>query len=407
MLKLFIQTLNGLPSLMGDRVQDFTDKVFGPNRKHMWNQLKDGDWARLSCYDLAKICNVYHIPVANLIQQEGKEIVFANREQIQHSGEWQDIVFTPRNIYNAYQNGKPQLKQFAEAIKTTPSCLYRWFAGGGKCTMTVNQALLMTYNMDLPLSFLFDDKNAAMPSHLRLNTAEGEERTLNEMRELREQLHAKQSQINKLNSENKRLRDTQPIIGVAEEMGEYNTRIRPFIFNQTLWDNLHIVFGMSKRELERTTGVSTLVSKPSVLQVVSVCNALHLSFHHFVMRSVVAPTLQPATYYQDNNANVRFIPDRLNALFQVGNILGKQRKDTLQVLGVSDMMSRRWTREDSTLDVQQFVELCNELDVTPSICIEDNSQAYCLTLTEMLLEENMKLRHLLMMERQKSANGNL
>lgn len=407
MLKLFVQALNGLPQLMGDRVIDFTEKVFGPGRKHMWNQLKDGEWKRLNGYYLAKICNTYHIPICHLIQQEGKEIVFARPEDITHSGEWQEVFFTPENIYDGYQTGKYQLKRFAESIGITPSCIYRWFAEGGKCTMTVEQAIQMTYNMDLPLSFLFNDPNMAIPSHLRLNTAEGEERALNEISELRSQLHAKQSEINKLNNENQRLRMEHhtPVCGVGEKMGEYNNRVRPFIFNQGLWDNLHIVFAISKDELKSRTGVSTMVSTPSVMQLVQVCNALHMSFGHFILRSIVQPQLQTSTFYGDGYAEVRFVPDRLNSLFCVGNILGQKRKDTLKVLGVSDMVSRRWTRDDSTLDVRQFVDLCNELDVTPRLCIEDECMNNVnMTITELLLEENMKLRYILLMERQNNGD---
>lgn len=404
MLHLFFQALNGLPQLMGDRVIDFTDKVFGPGRKHMWNQLKNCDWSRLTGYDLAKICNVYHIPICNLIQQEGREIVFASKDEIVHHGEWKDVSFTAENIYKGYQEGQFLLKRFSESLGTTPSCIYRWFADGGKCTMTVGQAIQMTYNMDLPLTFLFNDPNSPLPSHLRLDTAAGEERTMNEIRELREQLHHKQAEIHKLSGENRRLRDSHHngTWIVSEDVGEYNNRVRPFVFNQSLWDNLHIVFGISKRELESRTGVSTMISCPSVMQLVQVCNALHISFGHFVLRSVVQPQLNAAAAYQDGYDVVRFFPDRLNALFCVGNILGKKRKDTLEVLGVSDMVSRRWTREESTLDVHQFVNLCNELDVTPGICIEDAHSVYCMTITELLLEENMKLRHILMMERNKN-----
>lgn len=407
MLKLFSQALNDLPKLMGDRVIDFTDKVFGPGRKHMWNQLKDGEWNRLNSYDLAKICNTYHIPICHLIQQEGREIVFVKPEDITHFGEWQDVNFTPENIYDSYQTGKYQLKRFAEALGTTPSCIYRWFADGGKCTMTVKQAIQMTYNMDLPLSFLFEDPNEPIPSHLRLDTAAGEKQAQAEIRELRSQLHAKQLVINKLGSENRRLHEKQhtSLCRVGEEIGEYNNRVRPFIFNQGLWDNLHIVFSISKRELESRTGVSTMVNTPTVMQLVQVCNALRISFGHFILRSIIQPQLQSSTFYQDIYAEVRFVPDRLNSLFCIGNILGKKRKDTLEFLGVSDMVSRRWTRDDSALDVRQFVNLCNELDISPRLCIEDEClNNINMTITELLLEENMHLRYMLLTERQKKRD---
>lgn len=407
MLKLFVQALNGLPSIMGDRVTDFTEKVFGPNRKHMWNQLKNGDWARLTGYALARICNIYHIPVCHLIQHDGQETVFTSPDEMRFQGEWQDVTFTPENVYNSYQSGKFQARQFADAIGTTPSCIYRWFADGGRCTMTVGQALQLTYEMSLPLTFLFTDPNMPVPSHMKLDTPEAEERTLKEMQELRTQLQHKQNEIHKLSGENRRLREQHNTSAwsVSEEVGEYNNRVRPYIFNQALWDNLHIVFSVSKNELQRRTGVSTLISTPSVIQLVQVCNALRISFHHFVLRSVVQPQIQSATYYQDGYTSIQYVPERLNSLFCVGNILGQKRKDTLVVLGVSDMVSRRWVREESTLDVRQFVSLCNELDVTPSICIIDDSTPHYPTITELLLEENMKLRYLLMMERQK-RDGN-
>lgn len=401
MLKLFVQALNGLPQLMGDRVEDFTEKIFGPRRKHMWNQLKNGEWKRLNGYDLVKICNTYHIPVCHLIQHEGRENVFVKPEDIIYLGEWHDVKFTPENIYGSYHTGKNQLKKFAEALGTTPSCIYRWFTEGGKCTMTVNQAIQMTYNMDLSLSFLFKDPNEPLPSHLRLDTAAGEKQTHIEICELRSQLQAKQLEINKLGKENRLLREKQHTSAcrAGEEIGQYNNRVRPFMFNQGLWDNLHVVFSISKRELESLTGVSTMINTPSVMQLVQVCNALRISFGHFIQRSIMQPQLQSSTFYQDGYSEVRFVPERLNSLFCVGNILGQKRKDTLQVLGVSDMVSRRWTRDDSTLDVRQFVNLCNELDVSPRLCIEDECMNnVSMTITELLIEENMHLRHMSLME---------
>lgn len=395
MITLNKNLLTALPSVLGVRQVDFAEKVFGNGRMHMYRQLRNGQWDGLTCVQLVDICNAYHIPL-NVLMQE-KPITYTTASQIQAQGEWKPVVFTPERIYQTYTDKSSRLQQrdFAKAIGCTSSCLYRWLCTDSKCMLTVGDALKMLWTLELNTDFLFQDPNAALPNHINTESRSGAEKALAELQELRETLRAQQNELDSLRQENKTLRRNQCLGATAEPEVVY---LHPWRFNTELWENLHTVIGISRRELQRNTASRLNMEAPSVQLLVSVCNRYGISTRHFLARSSNEKKIQPKDHYvSDDFKPVVFAPERLNDIFCVGNMIGRKRKDVLDIIGISDMTARRWVMSSSRISVTELVDLCNRLDVTPDICIHDqNGVRHGTTLTELLIAENVILRQQLM-----------
>jgi len=130
--------------------------------------------------------------------------------------------------------------------------------------------------------------------------------------------------------------------------------------------------------------------------LIDICNRYSISSKHFFIRNSQLVSIKELVYYQSKPFYpVVFPPESIKNTFGKESLTGNTLSEVLEILGYSQKRITKWRDEDnSSMRVNDMVELCNALDVSPFCFISDqnNVNAYNMTQAEFFLEENRMLR---------------
>ena len=364
--------------------------------------------------DLVNTCNAFRISISSFITNNPENVIYDNRfRYVIPEDKFKPVVFRNENIRWVYgSEGKVKnltRDQFAADMGVSFTTVSRWVnpdIGG----ITVDKMLHLCNTYGLSLSIFVDDPNDDIPD-VGISEQTGEvapPRVWQELSDLKNMVKDSKERIEQLANENRQLRyslKSDSILGEQDRYmtsGGYSPKARPWVPNRTLLENLHAVLNLSQKEFIRAAGMSNFNSSYfdgniTVNALVKICNAFHISTHHFFLRDAgVQPTLHPADYYQSSDwKKVVFHPEYLNDIFGKESLTGMTRQQVEKTLGISEWKIKSWRGPGSPLRVMDLIDLCNTLDVTPSCFITDLNRkelGYSLTQNELLIEENRLLR---------------
>lgn len=387
---------------------ELSNKVFGNSYRYM-NRVHDQSVILVS--DVVEICNTFHISMSHFISLDpngsyrDKPTEYVINESI-----FKPISFSGKTLTKVYGKngfaGSITKEELVKEIGVSVAGFHLWITKP-HCTMKISQLIKMCNSFGINIGLLIKDENIP----LSLNNVVVEKnikstnKLLEELLELREVVSYSQKEIANLKQKNELLEYSLKGNYVAEEQKTYGSSIksiRAFIFNKELLDNLPNLLHTSQRDFFMEFGMSNPYlsynnGNITVQLLVDICNKYQLSTKRFFIRDLEQTSIKDISFYRcDKFKPILFFPEHINDLFGKNSLTDLSLLEVLDQLGYSEMKIRNWRKtEKSTLRVEELVEICNALNVTPSCFIVDNNRTfstYSTTQAEFFLEENRMLR---------------
>lgn len=405
-----------LNSLFEITQKELSIKVFGTAFRY---RQKIDNQNRISVLDMVDICNKLRISISHFITLD-PDPFYRDKvtEYVIDSALFKPITFDNARMVLLYGKdglaGDLSKREFAELMGASGASLYLWIKQK-RCTMRLNQLIDMCNKFGVNIGEFIIDPNSPLPMNdvVKGTLSAGTRKSLDEVRELRAIVSNDRQIIATLKRENESMRLSQSGHHVAEEYGAYQIAERPvreWVFNKPLLDALPELLLSSRTDVMRGLGmtnasVSYNDGDVMVQLLVALCNRYRISSKHFFVRNNEdVGKVRDLSFYQSNDFQpVSFHPERVGDIFGKHSLTGLKLGEVLEQLGCSEQKIRNWRDMDkSTLRVNDLVEMCNVLSVTPSCFITDNNRTgsiYALTTAEFYLEEsrlmaqeNMRLR---------------
>lgn len=392
-----------LPMLFGMTQIKFSEMAFGAGHKFA-RKLANQDTLQFS--ELVDLCNRTHISMADFISLESEMQIHSNKyKYVIPEDRFQPIIFQPENIRHVYGlnglAGGISREEFAERMGISSNTATRWI-NPATCTISVPEMLSLCNTFRINLSMFVEDKNRQIDQieeQEPINPVN--ERVWRELSDLRKITSVQSRELENLKAENLRLQlETNPD-HVCENTAK-PSQVRKWEANWPLLENLHTVAGVQKRDIIRAAGMQNYNTSFNngdlpVQSLVSLCNTYHISTRHFLHRGIIpSEPLHELQYYQSEDWDeIEFHPENLNDLFGKNSITGMTREELSQTSCLSEMKIRWWRKPSSSMRISELLNICNELDVTPSCFLTDRNRTdlgWNVTYTEFLLEENRLLK---------------
>lgn len=390
--------------MLGITKKHLSDRVFG-------NILAYGQKAdnqhRILVSDLVKVCNEFHISISHFItlnpnnyyRDESKEYVIDKKL-------FKSIVFNSGSLNKMYGKdgiaGPLTQNDLAKRMGVSVPAIYKWI-NKERCTIKLSQFIEMCNIFGVNMGEFIDDPNRPLPLNdvVVSSGRQASERSIQELIAAREIITNNQREIAELKKENKSLKLSIDGHRVAEESIPYSSGkgvIRDWVFNKELLDNLHNLLNISKADLWMEFGmknpaVSYNNGNITIQMLIRICNQYQISSKHFFLRkNGNKGIIREFTFYKCNQFSpIIYHPEYISDIFGRESITDMTLEEVLNMLGYSEQKMRSWrSTEKSTLRVDDLVEMCNALSVTPSCFITDSNRttaAYSVTQAEYYLEE--------------------
>lgn len=398
-----------LSSVLGMTQRQLSMKVFGKENRY-WQKTDNQSIILVS--DMISVCNTLHISLSHFISLEPNQSYRdKSTEYVIDNKLFKPIFFDSKSLTKMY--GKDGLvgpitkEEFAKGIGITAPSLYLWI-NKDQCAMRMSQLIGMCNKYGVNIGTFISDENIPLP----LNDVvvdlgrKSSEKKFEELIEMREIVSHQQRELAKLKRENKSLELNFKGNRVAEEQQIYKSggiSVRKWSFRKDLLDNLNNLFQISQADLWKGMGMTNPTmsyneGNITVQLLVDICNKYEISTKHFFIReSEQRDIIRELSFYKSENfKHIQFHPEYIRDIFGKNSLTDMSLIEVLDLLGYSEMKIRMWKNtERSTLRVDDLVDLCNALNVTPSCFITDSNRTmavYRTTQAEFFLEENRMLR---------------
>ena len=183
-------------------------------------------------------------------------------------------------------------------------------------------------------------------------------------------------------------------------------RFKMLHFNNLLFNNLNSVFGMTQESFSMDVFNSPHKYKQRllvpdrllVIDLVQLCNHLHMSISHFFTIEPVTSFVQEKSYYVIKDKD--FIPITFNNgtisdLYGKKGLAGKITRDEIAAkLNITSTTLYLWARKEEQVKVSSLLQLCNQLNVPISLFLDDRNKP----LVEVPKEDEMYLSKEIMAE---------
>ena len=398
-----------LHSLFGMTQRNFSMKVYGIAHTYVQRINYEGT---LTVNDLVDLCNVMHISVSKFITLDPNFAYRSNQmEYVINEKIFKPIKFGGGSIKKMYGKnglaGKISQMEFAEKIGVSIPVIRMW-ANNERCTMKLSQLLDICNMFGVNIGEFIEDSNIPLPMNdiVVANVGNAASRVAEELLQLREIVSNDKKEISQLRQEIERMQLSIRGYQVAEEQYSYfreNAKTRKWIFNKDLLDNLPNLIGSSREEIFKNIGMSNPSTgyndgNITIDIFIKVCNRYYISSKYFFIRENENNSIiHDGSYYQlADFSPIQFHPEWISDIFGKQSLTGMTKSEVANILKCTETKIDRWTLADrSTLRVNDLVEMCNVLAVTPSCFIIDTNRvnaAYNVTQNELFLEENRMLR---------------
>lgn len=387
---------------------ELSNKVFGNDHRYM-NRVHDESIILVS--DMINICNALHMSMSHFISLK-PDFYYRDKsiEYIINESLFIPLSFSGESLKQMYGKdglaGSITKEELAKGIGVSTPVIYLWISKP-QCSMKISQLIEMCNVFGVNIGSFIKDENIPLPMNDVIigKSIKSSTKYYEELLDLREVVSHNNQEIAKLQLENKSLKLSLKSNYVAEEQKTYassTTSIRKFVFNKELLDNLPNLLNTSKRDFFLNIGMSNPAlsyydGNITVQLLIDICNKYQLSTKHFFIREQEDIIIKDISFYRcDKFKYILFHPEYINDLFGKNSLTDLSLPEVLERLGCSEMKIRNWRKtEKSTLRVEELVEICNALNVTPSCFIIDQNRtfaAYSTTQAEFFLEENRMLR---------------
>lgn len=396
-----------LSRLVGMSQYNFSLMIFGNKRRYL---MPRGIETNLKVTELVNICNTLRISFSHFISMEDSDAYTDDLSKyIIDERIFKSVRFNYTAMKRMYGKGSltgfRQKEDFARQIGISAMSVYL-YTMPETCTMKVKTLFDICNRFGINIDVFIDDPNTSLPQNNELlNSAMIEETLKKEVLRLRNDIKESKLRIIELSNENERLKISAKNNIIAEDAVKRHIEcpsIRKWIFNRELLDSLPVLIGISKDRLFKDIGMSNPSiaydnGNITVRMLVDLCNRHAISSRHFFFRDAGNDNrIKGITYYQNTPFNpVSFHPEFIKNIFGKNSLTGKSLSEILQILGYSPNKIKKWRDEDkSSMRVDDMVELCNTLDVSPFCFISDSNKVdgYNVTQAEFFLEENRMLR---------------
>lgn len=393
-----------LSALLGMTQNGLSIKVFGNNNRY--RQKADNQY-RILVSDIVKVCNELHISLSHFITlNPNSSYRDQSKEYVIDKKLFKPITFNSSSLNKMYGKdgiaGPMTQEDLAKKMGVSVPAIYLWI-NKDKCTIKLSQLIEMCNLFGVNMGEFIQDPNRPLPLNdvVVSSGRQASERSIQELIAAREIITNNQREIAELKKENKSLKLSIDGHRVAEESipsSSGKAVVRDWIFNKELLDNLHNLLNISKAELWMEFGmknpaVSYNNGNITIQMLIRICNRYQISSKHFFLRkNENKGIIREITFYQCDQFNpIIYHPEYISDIFGRESITEMTLEEVLSMLGYSEQKMRSWrSTEKSTLRVDDLVEMCNALSVTPSCFITDSNRttaAYSVTQAEYYLEE--------------------
>lgn len=407
---------DNLPTLLGMRQMDISMDIYGNDYMYARRIQKKEN---ILFQDIIDICNKYRISIARFVTSEKEPSCTLNRyKYVIPSDQFIPLNFHPEKISRLY--GKEGLlyntkkEAVAKTINVSKGTLTLWAnPNGSKIPLLKLLELCNAYGIDLK-EFVSDSNERIdgieVPVENMIHISDSVPFNVwKDISDLKSAIIEDRERIKKLTEENERLRQSVRTDSILSDEGNVyegyrgTAKIRKWVVNWDLLENLHRMAGVTQTEFIKSAGLKTHSLSFSrmniyVRSLISICNHYHISTRHFLVReNDMLGELKPYSYYVDKEwKEIKFHPEFVTDLFGDGGMTGMNQGELSESGYISEWKFRSWRKSGrSTMRLSDLVDLCNTFDLTPSCFIEDKNRtelSYNVTYTEMLLEENRSLR---------------
>lgn len=396
-----------LSNMLGMTNEEFSMEVFGTKTKYLMRYNPED---KISVRELVNICNRFHIGFSHFISLDESDIFTNDLSKYVISAQiFTPIIFHAENIQNIYGRGGLAggitKDAFSKQTGISLKSIFLYYSDPENCTMKLKVLFDVCNRYGLDISSFIEDNNIPLPKNRDLLSATSA--SLNkEVISLRNLVAESRLKIIELSNENERLRATSGNYStVADSISWYaksNPSIRKWTFNKVLLDSLPMITETAKDKFFKQFGMcnpSAQYRDGNILLVmlIDICNLLHISTRHFFLRGESGdhPAMSLNDYRSADFEKVSFRPEDIRHVFGKKSLTGMNMTEVLDRIGYSKERFYRWRDgKADTFRVDDMVELCNVLDVSPFCFIQDNNKvnAYSITQAEFFLEENRMLR---------------
>ena len=305
-------------------------------------------------------------------------------------------------------------KEFAKGIGVSTPTLYLWI-NKGQGTIKISKLIDICNTFGVNMGSFITDENIPLPLNDVIVPKAGKfpKKQFDEIVELREIVSHSQKEIAKLKQEKRSLELSIKGNMVSDEQLSYQsqkTSVRNWTFNKDLLDNLPNMLHTSRDDLFKNVGLtnpsaSYYDGNITVKTLIDICNKHQISSKHFIIRQPEqAFEIRELSFYQSKPfKGIAFHPEYIADLFGKNSLTGQTLPEILDVIGYSEMKIRSWRNiEKSSFRINDLIEVCDALSVTPSCFITDDNRTatlYSCTSAEffmeesrLLLQENIRLR---------------
>ena len=157
-------------------------------------------------------------------------------------------------------------------------------------------------------------------------------------------------------------------------------------FNSSLFNGLSSVFGMTQEAFSMKVFRSPQKYKQRiyysdrllVVDLIQICNTLHMSISHFFLTSPTNVFVQDASHYEIDVTQFKVV-SLLNA--NIKKVYGKngianQRLSQLEfaeAMGVSQVTLHTWESNPAQFRVSQLLRMCNDYNVPITLLLDDSN----------------------------------
>lgn len=416
------ELFKNLPLILGLSQKDFSKKAFGSIHKYT-RRLDSLDYFPFQ--ELVDLCNAFHISLTSFISTSSSQSASLDSKMyVIPENIYLPITFNYENIRHIYgKNGLVkglQRTDIARDFGVSGVTVSNW-STPGKSFVSIGEVLGLCNKYGIDLEFFVVDPNKPLP------TADKEEDQLEltpkiwaELTELRNAEKELRSKVEFLTHENTQLKLTmhnneyhvmEPLAGYNQEKTG-SRKGRQWIAHWQLLCSLHTVLGISRKKMLEECGLKNTAAcfnegDMTLSALVKICNRWKISTRHFFLRDTgISPVLYTGDFYfSDQWTPVVFHPEHISDLYGKNSLTGLNKEELAETESLSEWKIRAWAQPNSPMRISDLLNICNELDVTPSCFITDKNRteiSYPMTYVEFLIEENRALRQkLLRMERKK------
>lgn len=407
--------------------EEFSMEVFGTKSKYLMRYNSED---RITVNELVNICNRFHISFSHFISLDESDI-FTNdlSKYIIPAQIFAPITFHAENIQHIYGSdglaGGITKSAFSKQMGISPKSIYLYYSNPSNCTMKLKMLFGICNRYGIDINSFIEDGNIPLPENRDLlQNTDATTRLNKEVISLRNLIAENRLKIIELSNENERLKATRNAYNyntVSDEATTYTKwdhSTRMWTFNKALLESLPIIEKTSKNKFFKKYGMCNPASQYNngniqLVMMINICNDLHISARHFFIRKDISeqPIMSIDYYRQKDFSDVSFRTECFKYISGKNWLSGMSVSEMLDRIGYSKTKYHKLScGEIGTIRVEDMVELCNALKVSPFCFINDPNKVniYSITQSDFLLEENsmMRIEIIRLKEKLKKAKSN-